>query len=116
MRLCIFIEKPEVCTYDRNSTNPKPKPVLVILGLTGAGKSSLANVLLKDTPYCNVCLFPVCSGIDSCTEKTLYGVGNWKGKGPCFTIVDTPGNIVVSNLYDVNLQHHLKFNHNTISK
>lgn len=67
------------------------KPHLVILGATGVGKSSLANVLLGEQPDCTNCTFPVCPGGDSCTKETSYAVGSWVGEGARYTIVDTPG-------------------------
>ena len=72
-----------------NGTLPYPR--LVILGATGVGKSTLANVFLGESPDCNNCTFPVCSGADSCTKNTKYAVGNWLLDGAPFTVVDTPG-------------------------
>ena len=68
------------------------EPRLVILGSTGVGKSSLANVLIGEKPNCDACTFPVCSGGDSCTKETSYAVGNWLENGTKFTVIDTPGN------------------------
>lgn len=69
-----------------------PDPHLVIIGPTGVGKSSLANVLLGQQPNCETCLFPVCNGGDSCTKETSYGVGNYvQPNGSLFTVIDTPG-------------------------
>merc|ERR1719239_2007021 len=68
-----------------------PNPRIVIVGATGAGKSSLANAFLGCDPRSSDCLFEVCSGHDSCTKQTTYGFGLWLGIGQNFTIVDTPG-------------------------
>jgi len=68
-----------------------PDPRIVIVGATGAGKSSLANAFLGCDPRSDDCLFEVCSGSDSCTKQTTYGVGSWLGNGQNFTVVDTPG-------------------------
>ena len=53
-----------------------PAPHLIILGQTGVGKSTLANVLLGcDLETNQDCLFEICHGSDSCTKETAYGVG-----------------------------------------
>ena len=68
-----------------------PTPRVVILGQTGTGKSTLANVLIGENPDCKSCTFPICNGMDSCTKDTKYAVGKWLGNGVEFTVVDTPG-------------------------
>ena len=93
--------------YAQNQTMPEPH--LIIIGATGVGKSSMANVLLGQAPDCDNCTFAVCQGGDSCTKETKYAVGNWTGDATLgFTIVDTPGfgdsdgedNILIAEMVD----------------
>ena len=72
-----------------------PSPRIVILGATGVGKSSLANVLLgRDRNYQNPgnkgC-FHVGSGTVSITHATCAQSGQYLGFGQEVTIIDTPG-------------------------
>ena len=62
-----------------------------IICLICVGKSTLANVLIGQSPDCKNCTFPICTGMDSCTKETKYATGNWLGQGIEFTVVDTPG-------------------------
>ena len=68
-----------------------PKPHIAIIGATGVGKSSLANVLIGESPLCSDCTFPICNEGASCTKETTFAVKQWLGNGDLFTVVDTPG-------------------------
>jgi len=75
-----------------------PSPRIVILGATGVGKSSLANVLVgrdknyKGGSFRNGC-FRVSTGLDSMTKQTCPDQGYWMGNrsNQRFTVIDTPG-------------------------
>ena len=56
-----------------------PQPRMLILGQTGVGKSTLANVLIGEDVECNDCTFPICDGLESCTKETKYATGQWLG-------------------------------------
>ena len=57
-----------------------PSPHIVIVGPTGAGKSSLAMALIGENVTCENCTFPICPvSMDSCTHNTSYATSNWLG-------------------------------------
>ena len=74
-----------------------PDPRIVIVGPTGAGKSSLAEALLgcDPTDATDVCMFEVCNGLESCTKNTTAGTGAWLGSGQQFTVRKIYENISV---------------------
>jgi len=111
-------------------TNPDkfPCPRFVIIGPTGAGKSSLANVLIgRDKEFQNPVETEKCFTVgafakdhkDGVTQETCYEIGSWLGRGQHqITVVDTPGFGVeleeeeetISGLVDF-LKNDLKFVH-----
>jgi len=96
--VCFWIFIQQVAGSYNSRTTDFPSPRIVILGATGAGKSSLANVLLgRDKNYEggefeNGC-FRVSTGLDSITKDTCADQGYWMGDkdNQMFTVVDTPG-------------------------
>lgn len=103
-------------------------PRIVILGATGVGKSSLANVLMgRDKNYNGIgfeagCfkVFGLQSDETSVTKKTCHDEGHFLGNmsRPIFTVIDTPGfgnNLVeeektIESLVDV-LKDEIKYVH-----
>ena len=67
-----------------------PKPVVVVLGPTGVGKSTTGNALISGNKKYSNC-FATGSGATSKTKVTDWKVGKWLGRGHCITVVDTPG-------------------------
>ena len=72
--------------YFCNAQDDYPDPRIVIVGPTGAGKSSLADALLGCDPRVGGCTFSVCGGMTSCTNQTKIGTGPWLGGQPSFTV------------------------------
>ena len=90
LNLFIIYKIGKFISLDNSTTLPLPH--IIIIGSTGVGKSSLANVFIGEDPTCEDCTFPVCDDIShSCTKNTNFAVKPWLGDGQIFTVVDTPG-------------------------
>lgn len=93
--ILLFISKVALSIEIVSNENEYPSPRILMLGSTGVGKSSLANVLLgRDRNYQDLqgrgC-FTVGGGIDPVTTATCAEKGQYLGNGSRVTIIDTPG-------------------------
>ena len=77
---------PLFCWVISSLAEDYPDPRIVIVGPTGAGKSSLALLGCDPTDPLDVCMFEVCNGLDSCTKNTTAVTGVWLGNGEQFTV------------------------------
>jgi predicted GTPase len=64
------------------------RPVVVVIGSTGTGKSSLCNILCGHPTGQR---FMVWEKADSCTNITTKHIEKWFGTGSEFVLIDTPG-------------------------
>ena len=86
-----------ILPHDTNTSYPSPR--IVIVGPTGAGKSSLAAALLGCDPRGDGCLFATCGDLESCTKNTTVGFGPWLGDDDLFTVGIKP-TVCVRGLYN----------------
>ena len=72
---CVTFIVLHIISIQAKNDEELPFPHLLILGATGVGKSTLADVLLGEDPNCKNCTFPICDGSDSCTKETKFAAG-----------------------------------------
>ena len=74
--------------WQQNKLKERVLKILVLLGESGAGKSSLGNCLLALNPEDG---FKESTDTDSCTKRTSDIEGDWVTNGTRCVIIDTPG-------------------------